>query len=141
METQALSTYLNAWCPEDANSQLASAVTDAASADNTAIDLGAGFAPLNNPQVSVKISAIKSSGDESYTFTLEQSTTGAWAGEEEVIGTSIALASAVAGDLDHALVTGDVFNCNRLSSRYIRLTSTLAGLLPSITYSAWLGSR
>ena len=114
----------------------AAATTQAASANTTAIDMGAGFAPggtgLPVAAVIDVTAADRANSDETYNFKLQESADNSTFVD---IGPNVALpvAGAVA-TLDTLVAKGF------LTKRYVRLASTLAGTTPSITFKAYLKS-
>lgn len=124
----------------DLNLRLVAAGTFAVTTTHATIDLGAAFASITSPEVDLYISAIDSTtGDESYTFALHQSSDN-FVADDETIASKI-IASAGAGDL--ALIPNAVVvvGTTEITKRYIRLVSTLAGTTPSVTMSVYLGAK
>jgi len=120
---------------------IAAGTVIAASGRQLVIDFGTDIASIRSPIVSLFITAIKSSiGDESYQIDLEQSPTGAWAGEETLLG-QIIYASAVANDLDVVLIDETVFGTHMVNERYVSLNVTVGGTAPSFTLGAYLSGR
>jgi hypothetical protein len=99
-------------------------VTETATHHGTSYDLGATYAPSlpgNGMEASIQISAIdRTTGDESYSFQLEQSSDNA---------TFTACGPAVS-----TTVVGTIKVAGVVSLRYVRVTATLGGTTPSATY-------
>ena len=120
--------------PQDVQLLLQDVVTKTASFNSTALDLGAGYAPGGPGRrmsgVVNVTAADRSSGDETYTFKLQESddnVTFLDAGAAESVPVSGTTAT-----LGVVLVRGVV------KRRYVRLVLTAAGTTPSVTYKAWL---
>lgn len=117
--------------PQDENLLLQDTVTKTATFNSAGLDLGAGFAPggLGMPVAGVvDVSAIdRGTGDETYTFKLQESDDNA-----SFADCGVATASLTA--------TGVVACKGFLTKRYARLVLTAGGTTPSITYKAWLNT-
>lgn len=128
--------------PPDANQELIAASTIAfvGATNGTALDLGASYGKYTNPQVQLKISAIKSSvGDETYNFMLQQADDAAFTVNVENLGdTSTKYNSAVAGDLYWVINVDNTLQTNSVTRRYVRIVTTEGGTLPSVTLAAYL---
>lgn len=112
--------------PEDAGLVLQASVTNTATFSGAGLDLGSGFAPDQPVDMAAVIDATAvdhTTGDETYAFTLEQSSD-----DSSFAACGVAPASPVAA--------GVVVARGLVSKRYVRLTVTIAGTSPSITYSA-----
>jgi hypothetical protein len=114
--------------PQDAQLLLQDTTTKTASFNTPAVDLGPGFAPggLGKPAAAVvRVTAVDvSDGNESYTFTLQDSADNVTffpAGA----ATSVSAAGAVP-------VRGWV------TRRYVRVALVASGTTPSVTFKAWL---
>jgi hypothetical protein len=114
--------------PQDQSLLLQATVTKTASFSSAALDLGAGFAPggLGMPAAAILlVSALDvSSGDESYTFVIEDS------------GDNVTFAPVGASQL--ATATGAIAVSGRVTRQYVRLKLTVSGTTPTITCKAWL---
>jgi hypothetical protein len=115
--------------PPDAQLALQAATTKTASFNSAALDLGNGFAPDEPGQPMAAVVTVTArdgtTGDETYTFTLQQSADGStgWT----AIGAAASV-TAIGGAMAKGFVT----------ARYVRLAMVAAGTTPSITYSAHL---
>jgi hypothetical protein len=114
--------------PQDASLLMQDTTTKTANYQTTALDLGSGFAPggLGTPAAAVaNVTALDtSSGNESYTLTLEESA-------DNVSFSPAGAAQAVSA-------VGAVAVRGWLTKRYARLSLAVAGTTPSITFKAWL---
>jgi hypothetical protein len=114
--------------PQDSALLMQDTTTKSASYNSTGLDLGTGFSPggLGRPVASVvNVTAIDtSSGNETYSFTLEESS-------DNVTFTAAGAAVAVTA-------TGAVAVRGWITKRYARLALTAGGTTPSITFKAWL---
>jgi hypothetical protein len=116
--------------PVDYAAEIQPTVTKTASFNGDAFDLGAGYAPGGLGRLHaavVEVAALdKTTGDETYTFKLQESADGAngW--------TDIGVGAA-------ASAAGTVIVKGVSTTRYLRLVLTAAGTTPSITYDARLG--
>jgi hypothetical protein len=117
--------------PQDANQVLQAAVTKTASFDSAGLDLGAGFSPggLGTPMAAViTITALDAvTGDETYTFTLQES---------DDNNTFVACGAAKA-----VTAVGVVAVKGLVTKRYVRLSLVEAGTTPSLSYSAALSAQ
>lgn len=119
--------------PQDEDLRIEASITKTATFNGTSKDMGSGFAPggIGMPVGAVvNVTACdRTSSDETYTFQLMESADNA---------TFTAAGPAVAVDVSGATVTlGAICVPGFLSQRYHRLTCTIAGTTPSITYEAW----
>jgi len=114
--------------PQDTALLMQDTTTKTASFNTTALDLGSGFAPggLGTPVAAVvNVTAVDtSSGNETYAFTLEES--------------SDNVTFSAAGAAQAVTATGGFAVRGWLTSRYARLALVVAGTTPSVTYKAWL---
>lgn len=115
----------------------AAATTQTASANSTALDMGAGFAPtgIGQPVAAViqVTAADRADSNETYNFKLQESSD-----NSTFTDISPNVAVTVAG----AVATVGVYLAKGLlSKRYVRLASTIAGTTPSVTFKAWLNPR
>ena len=114
--------------PQDQALVLQATATKTASFNSAALDLGSGFAPggVGMPAAAVVlVSALDtSSGDESYSFLIEDSA-------DNVTFAPIGASQAVTA-------AGAVAVSGRVARRYVRLKLTVSGTTPSISYKAWL---
>lgn len=114
--------------PQDSGLLLQDTVTKTASFNSASLDLGVGFSPggLGKPMAAVvQITALDlSSGDETYKFTLQQSS------DNATFTPCGADASAAAA--------ATVLAKGHVTQRYVRLALTAAGTTPSVSYKAWL---
>jgi hypothetical protein len=121
--------------PVDEQGRLETAATKTANFNGTAKNLGTGFAPggIGQPFAAfVKPTAAdRTSSDETYSFTLQESTDGGTTWQDCGPAVSIDVAGTVA-TLSTIAVPGFV------SFPDVRLKLTVAGTTPSITYDAWL---
>lgn len=114
----------------DADLLIQPAVTKTADFDGPALDLGAGYAPGGLGEIFgavVVVTAIdRTTADETYAFTLQQSDNGStgWAAIGVVVNTT---------------TTGTIVVKGIVTTRYVRLVLDVNGTTPSITYSANLG--
>jgi hypothetical protein len=119
--------------PPDATLLLQASVTKTASFNSAGLDLGSGFAPggAGMPvQANVSYSAGDfTTGDETYTFKLEESADNSSFTACSQVVTAPVTAAAPGG----ALAVGGF-----VKQRYVRLVMTAAGTTPSITYQAYL---
>lgn len=117
--------------PQDESQLLQDTVTKTASFDSAGLDLGSGFAPGGRGmQVAavIDVSAIdRTTGDETYTFVLEESS-------DNATFAAIGVASAA------LTATGIVAIDGIVRKRYVRIALTAGGTTPSITYKAWLNT-
>jgi hypothetical protein len=113
---------------QDTQLLLQDTTTKTAAYNTPAFDLGAGYAPggLGQPLAAVvKASALDlADGNETYTFTLQESADGSTF--------TAAGAQAAVTAIGTAAVKG------RVKSRYVRLALVTGGTTPSITFKAWL---
>ena len=115
----------------------AAATTQTASTNSPGLDLGAGFAPggIGQPMAGiVNVTACdRANSDETYNLLLQESSDNAsWS------NCSAAIAVTVAG----AVATLGVYVLKAVvSKRYVRLSTTIGGTTPSITFKAWLNPR
>jgi len=113
--------------PQDAELSLQESITKAVTFSGDALDLGSGreFSPGRPITVVVDVSAIDTAdGDETYSFKLEESAdNNAWT------DASAAKAATAVGVLTFPAT---------LTKRYQRLTVTIAGTTPSVTYAGWI---
>lgn len=120
--------------PADSVLQLQASATKTATFSGTAVDLGSGFAAsgAGQPmQANVSFSAADfTTGDETYTFTLEHSDSSG----SGFTACSAAVSSGVSATVAAAAIAVGGF----VAKRYVRLTMTAAGTTPSITYQAYL---
>jgi hypothetical protein len=114
--------------PQDQSLALQTTVTKTANFSSAALDLGAGFAPGGTGMPSVAVVLVSaldlSSGDETYTFVVEDS------------ADNVTFAPVGASQL--ATAVGAITVSARLTRRFVRLKLTVSGTSPSITYKAWL---
>ena len=114
--------------PQDTQLLLQDTTTKTANFNTPAIDLGPGFAPggLGKPAAAVvRVTAVDvADGNESYTFTLQESS-------DNVSFFSAGAASSVSA-------AGVVPIRGWVTRRYVRLTLVATGTTPSITFKAWL---
>jgi hypothetical protein len=114
--------------PQDTALLMQDTTTKAANFNTAGLDLGSGFAPggLGKPVAAVvNVTALDtSSGNETYSFTLEESSDNA--------------SFAAAGAAQTVTATGAVAVRGRLTKRYARLALVATGTTPSVTYKAWL---
>jgi len=113
--------------PQDAQFLLTDTTTKTAAFNTNAVDLGAGFNPggLGRPAAAVvSVTAMDvADGNESYTFTLQESS--------DNVSFSAAGASVAANP-------GAVAVRGWLTKRYARLALTVSGTTPSITFKSYL---
>jgi hypothetical protein len=120
--------------PLDEQLRLEASATKTATFAGTSFDNGAGFAPGGCGQpfaAVVKVSAGDfTTGDETYTFTVEES-------DDNASFTTCSV--AVSPDTATPNLKVGAFSVpGFLSKRYHRLRCVIAGTTPSITYEAWL---
>jgi len=113
--------------PQDTQLLLQDTTTKTAAFNTNAVDLGAGFNPggLGRPAAAVvSVTAMDvGDGNESYTFTLQESS--------DNVSFSAAGASVAANP-------GAVAVRGWLTKRYARLALTVSGTTPSITFKSYL---
>jgi hypothetical protein len=118
----------------DTAQHIQDAVTRTASGNGTGLDLGVGFAPvgIGEPACAVvNITAMdETSGDESYTFTLQESADNSTFTN---CGIPVVLTAVLASPLGSYSVYGLV------NQRYVRVAATISGTTPSVTYSTDFG--
>jgi hypothetical protein len=119
--------------PQDESLRMESSATKTASFNGTTQDGGAGFAPggIGMPACAVvNVTACdRTSSDETYTFTLQESADDS---------TYTDAGPAVTVDVSGASATlGTYAIPGFISQRYRRLKMVPAGTTPSITYEAW----
>jgi hypothetical protein len=114
--------------PQDAGLLLQDTASKTSNYSTTAFDLGAGFAPggLGKPVAAiVSVGTIDfSSGNETYSFTLEGS-------DNNVSFTPIGLATSITA-------AGVVPVRGWITQRFVRLSLVVGGTTPSISFKAWL---
>jgi hypothetical protein len=114
--------------PQDTALLLQDTTTKTANFNTPGLDLGSGFAPggLGRPVAAVvNATAIDtSSGNETYSFTLEES-------DDNATFTAAGVAQAVTA-------VGAFAVRGWLTKRYARLALAAGGTTPSITFKAWL---
>src|SRR3954471_23949488 len=114
--------------PQDTALLMQDTTTKTANFNTAGLDLGSGFAPggLGKPVAAVvDVTALDtSSGNETYSFTLEES-------NDNASFTATGAAQAVT-------TTGAVAVRGRLTKRYARLALVVGGTTPAVTYKAWL---
>jgi hypothetical protein len=120
--------------PQDEATRLEQAITKVANFDGTTLDLGNGYRAGGIGVLTAAIvqvtAAYRGSSDETYTFQMQESADGAtWqaCGPEvsiDVSGTSATIASYSVGGI--------------VSFEFVRLSLTVAGTTPTISYQAWL---
>jgi hypothetical protein len=114
--------------PQDTALLMQDTTTKTASFNTAGLDLGSGFAPggLGKPVAAVvNVTAIDtSSGNETYSFTLEESSDNA--------------TFTAAGAAQAVTATGGFAVRGWLTKRYARLALTAGGTTPSVTFKAWL---
>jgi hypothetical protein len=114
--------------PQDAALLLQDSTTRTAAFSTAGFDLGSGFAPggLGKPAAAVvNATALDtSSGNETYSFVLEESS-------DNSSFSAIGVATAVTA-------VGAVAVRGWITKRYVRLALTTGGTTPSITFKAWL---
>lgn len=115
--------------PIDAAAVLAPLATETADKNNDPLDLGEGYSPGAMGRVLggvVNVTAAdRTTEDEEYTFTLQESADGStgWSNLDTLTVTEAGL----------FVLRGIV------RRRFLRLTLDVAGTTPSVTYQAWLG--
>ena len=116
--------------PQDAGLLLQDTTTRTANFTSAALDLGPGFAPggLGKPVAAVVHVTARdaSSGNETYTLTLEESSDNA--------------AFTPAGAAVTVTATGVIPLRGWLTKRYARVALVVGGTTPSITFKAWLNT-
>jgi hypothetical protein len=114
--------------PQDAQFLLTDTTTKTAGFNTNAVDLGAGFNPggLGRPAAAVvSVTAVDvADGNESYTFTLQESS-------DNVTFTAAGAATA-------ATAAGALAVRGWLTKRYARLALAVSGTTPSITFKSYL---
>ena len=114
--------------PQDTRLLIQDTTTKTANFNTPAIDLGAGFAPggfgLAAGAVVQATAVDVADGNETYTFTVQESTD------------NVSFTAASAG-VSVPAVGAHAVRC-RITKRYVRLALTVAGTTPSITFKAWL---
>jgi hypothetical protein len=114
--------------PQDTSLLMQDTTTKTANFNTTGLDLGSGFAPggLGKPVAAVvNVSALDaSSGDETYSLTLEESSDNA--------------SFAAAGAAQAVTAVGAVAVRGWLTKRYARIALVVGGTTPSVTFKAWL---
>ncbi len=114
--------------PQDSALLMQDTTTKAANYNTPGLDLGLGFAPggLGKPVAAVvHVSARDgTSGNETYAFTLEESSNNS--------------TFTPAGASTTVLDDGAVAVRGWLTKRYVRLALVVGGTTPSITFKAWL---
>lgn len=115
--------------PQDDSLLLQDTVTKTATFNSAGLDLGTGFTPGGRGQQAcavIDVSAIdRTSGDETYTFKLQQSSDNSTFADCGVACASLTATGVIAVD-------------GIISQEYVRLVMTAGGTTPSITYKAWL---
>lgn len=114
--------------PIDEGLRMESSITKTATYNGTAFDQGSGYAPGGPGQACaavIKVSARDTAdANETYTFKVQESADNStWTDASPAITCS---------------ATGVMAVPAFISQRYQRLTATLGGTTPSITYEAWL---
>ena len=114
--------------PQDAHLLMQDTTTKTANYSTPGLDLGSGFAPggLGTPVAAVVNVTARdgTSGNETYTLTLEES-------DDNATFTAAGATAAVTAN-GAAAVRG------WLTKRYVRLSLVVGGTTPSITFKAWL---
>ena len=113
--------------PQDAQLLLTDTITKTASFDTPALDLGANraYSPPLPVRVVVSTSALGTGGNQSYTFTLQESADG-----------STGWAAASAGVAVTA--NGVIMIPASITKRYQKLTLQISGAGTTITFTAWV---
>lgn len=120
--------------PLDEELALQQTTTQVASTNSAALDMKPGFAP-GGPGLPMAVvirvtAADRASGDETYSFRLQES-----ADNVSFSDCSAAVAVEVAGNV---ATLGTIVAKGWVSKRFVRLVSTLGGTTPSVTFKAWL---
>jgi hypothetical protein len=114
--------------PQDAGLLLQDTTTKTATYQTPGLDLGSGFAPggLGLPAAAVVnvTAADVGDGNELYTFVLQESADN--------------VSFAAAGATVSATAAGVIAVKGWVTKRYVRLSLTVTGTTPSITFKAWL---
>ena len=114
--------------PQDSQLLLQDTVTKTASFNSDGLDLGSGYSPGGPGQRMVAVIAVVSAedgdGNETYSFTLQQSDDDS---SYAACGTAVSATDA-----------GVVLARGVVTKRYVRLALTAGGTTPAIAYKAWL---
>lgn len=114
--------------PQDAGLLMQDTTTKTAVYQTPGLDLGSGFSPggLGTPAAAiVNVTALDlADGNESYTLVLQESS-------DNVTFTA-------AGATVNATAVGVAAVKGWITKRYVRLSLTVVGITPSITFKAWL---
>ncbi|HEY3332591.1 MAG TPA: hypothetical protein VGK19_21350 [Capsulimonadaceae bacterium] len=110
--------------PRDNNAVLQTPITKTASFNSAGFDLGAGT-PRRGMKASVRVSAITGT-DAAAAFKVQHSA-------DNANFTDLAFARKAS-----MTAVGETSVSFETDKRYIRLTATIAGTTPSVTYEAWI---